>query len=121
MNFHRQRGRRRRIEETLKEKPIDAGGPFDHDPLSWLMHGEQRIHVRGALSQLPPEDNEILLLKYTENWTYQQLAQHLGVSHNTIEYRLIRAKKKLRRLLGAIVGMHPITTRFEESGLEKTQ
>jgi RNA polymerase sigma-70 factor (ECF subfamily) len=37
-----------------------------------------------------------LLLKYTEGWSYEQLAQHLGVSIKTIEYRLLRARNALR-------------------------
>jgi RNA polymerase sigma-70 factor (ECF subfamily) len=44
-------------------------------------------------------DREILMLKYTENWNYQQLAEHLGVTLHTVEYRLLRARKRLRQEL----------------------
>lgn len=69
------------------------------DALEWLVKTEQQTRVNQALQQLRPQEREILILKYTENWTYQQLADHLGASTNTIEYRLIRAKKQLRKLL----------------------
>ncbi len=33
-----------------------------------------------ALERLPQECREMLMLKYTENWSYRQLAMHLGVT-----------------------------------------
>jgi DNA-directed RNA polymerase specialized sigma24 family protein len=39
------------------------------------------------------------MLKYAEGWSYKELASHLGVQEDTIEYRLLRARKNLRRLL----------------------
>jgi RNA polymerase sigma-70 factor (ECF subfamily) len=39
------------------------------------------------------------MLKYTENWTYQQMADHLGVPVRNIEYRLLHARQHLRRAL----------------------
>ena len=38
-------------------------------------------------------------LKYTEGWSYRELADYLGVREDTIEYRLLKARKNLRRLL----------------------
>ncbi|MBC7965793.1 MAG: sigma-70 family RNA polymerase sigma factor, partial [Fuerstia sp.] len=35
----------------------------------------------------------------TEGWSYRELADHLGVREDTIEYRLLKARKNLRRLL----------------------
>ena len=43
-------------------------------------------------SQLPRRDAEILLLKYTENWSYHQIAAHLGIGHSAVEARLHRAR-----------------------------
>jgi RNA polymerase sigma-70 factor (ECF subfamily) len=52
--------------------------------------------VTAALEKLKPPDREILLLKYTEKWSYEQLAEHLGVSVKTVEYRLLRARRAMR-------------------------
>jgi len=43
-----------------------------------------------------------LLLKYTENWSYRQLADHLGLSASAVEARLHRARQKLRRQLAVL-------------------
>jgi RNA polymerase sigma-70 factor (ECF subfamily) len=60
---------------------------------------ETRQAVVKALAQLPSQDRQILMLKYTENWCYRQLADHLGVGTGAVEYRLIRAKNRLRSYL----------------------
>ena len=41
----------------------------------------------------------MLLLKYTENWSYRELALHLGVSLSAVESRLYRARERLRHEL----------------------
>ena len=46
--------------------------------------------------------NEILLLKYTEDWSYREIARQLGVSDSAIEARLHRARKRLRVELTAL-------------------
>lgn len=68
-------------------------------PLDWLIEEEKAGDMRRALQRARPRDRELLTLKYSENWTYQQLADHLGVKVKTIEYRLLKAKQRLRRML----------------------
>ena len=64
-----------------------------------------RIHSSAeasrALAVLPRRDAEVLLLKHTQDWTYRQLAERLGVSEAAIDGRLQRARAKLRRALVA--------------------
>ena len=64
-----------------------------------MLVAEQREKVREALQQLDELDRQILMLKYSENWTYRDLAEHLGVREDTIEYRLTKARTRLRKLL----------------------
>ena len=47
-------------------------------------------------------DAEILLLKYSEDWSYRQMAEHLGMSESAVEARLHRARQKLRSELRRI-------------------
>jgi RNA polymerase sigma-70 factor (ECF subfamily) len=48
---------------------------------------------------LPRRDGEILLLKYTEDWSYRELAAHLGISESAVEARLYRARSRLRAIM----------------------
>jgi len=95
--YRRKCGRRRRMTDRFATQfpptEQDAGLP---DPLSWLLADERRSLVRQALEKLPRRDAEILWLKYTENWNYQQIARHLGVSHSAVEARLFRARGRMR-------------------------
>ena len=56
-------------------------------------------HTPASISIVVYDDREILLLKYTEGWTYKQLAAHLGVKVKTVEHRLMKARRDLRRRL----------------------
>ena len=69
--------------------------------MSWLLADERRAQLRAAMGRLPRRDAEILLLKYTENWSYKQIAAHIGISHSAVEARLHRARGRLRDELTA--------------------
>lgn len=93
-------GRRRK----LTERYTVACPPSEHDtgsidPLAWLLAEERQRLIRQALEQLPHRDRELLLLKYSEDWNYHQIAHHLGLSHSAVETRLHRARAKLRMKL----------------------
>ena len=98
INHHRQSGRRRRLLHNAAERAngqlADSG-----DPRDWVLHQEVEHLTATAVSELAPRDRIVIMLKYTEGWSYQQMADHLGVSVKTIEYRLLRARKQLRRRL----------------------
>ncbi len=101
--FRRKCGRRRRLTNQYAERLPNA----EHDrgprnPLDWLLQAERCQAVRHALRQLAPRDAEILLLKYREDWSYHQIAAHLGVSHSAVETRLHRARNRLRAELTAV-------------------
>lgn len=97
---HRRRaGRKRKLIERYRERVAPVEASAEIDPLDWLLAEEQRRLVRQALASLPPRDAEALLLKYTQDWSYQQLAKRLGVSESAMEGRLHRARAKLRAAL----------------------
>jgi RNA polymerase sigma factor (sigma-70 family) len=102
--YRRKCGRRRRLTQRFAGQMSEGSDPAaaEHDPLGWLLAEERRAQVRAAVARLPPRDAEILLLKYTQNWNYHQLAAHLGISHSAIETRLFRARGRLRNELTAM-------------------
>lgn len=95
--LHRRRcGRQRKLLARYESDWLPWSKSAVPQPLDWLLSEERRAAVRAALEVLPVRDSEILLLKYTENWSYQQIAEHLGVSHSAVEARLHRARARLR-------------------------
>lgn len=98
VNFHRRTNRK---SEAKPSAELDPYSP-DPQPLEWMLAQELQANLDNALAQLRPPDREILTLKYTENWSYDQMARHLGVPIRTIEYRLLIARKRLRQQLTAL-------------------
>lgn len=99
---HRRRlGRQRKLRQRLA---VDQSSRADEvaDPLIWLMADERQQLIRRAVEQLHAKDAELLLLKYTEDWTYHDLVEHLGISHSAVETRLHRARQRLREALIAL-------------------
>ena len=101
--YRRKQGRRRKlIDRYAQRNRPSEGDNRQPEPLGWLLSEERREKVRSALKQLPPRDAEILLLKYTEDWSYRELADRLGVSESAVEARLHRARQRLRTELTAL-------------------
>jgi RNA polymerase sigma factor (sigma-70 family) len=100
LQYRRRQGRRRKLLDRYSARqPSVDGAAHEPDPLGWLLADERKEMVRQALEQLPPRDAEIMLLKYSEDWSYQQLAKHLGLSVSAVEARLHRARQKMRQAL----------------------
>jgi RNA polymerase sigma factor (sigma-70 family) len=94
--YRRSQGRRRKLIDGYAQRYRPSGQDRGPDPLGWLLAEERREQIRRALARLTRRDAEILLLKYTEDWSYRQLAAHLGVSESAVEARLHRARARLR-------------------------
>jgi RNA polymerase sigma-70 factor (ECF subfamily) len=100
LQYRRRQGRRRKLlDRYITHQPSVDSAVSATDPLGWLLADERKTMVRQALTMLPPRDAEIMLLKYTEDWSYQQLAEHLGLSVSAVEARLHRARQKMRQAL----------------------
>lgn len=86
-----------------RESPYDVqapGVPFagaaDRDLTGEWVSGAD---VRAALSQLPPRQRAVLVLRYYEDLPEEQIAGVLGISRGTVKSQASRALASLRRLL----------------------
>ncbi len=61
---------------------------------------EQEEEVMSALGQLPENQRAAMLLRINEGLSYQQVGAVLGVSIQSVESLLFRARTRLRELLG---------------------
>ena len=78
------------------EQTLPAATP---QPSEQLSLDEQRQQVRDALDQLPEQQRAALILSYYHKLTYQQIAELLGCSINTVKTHVFRALKKMAALL----------------------
>src|SRR5262245_23561149 len=97
--YRRRMGRQHKLVNGFAQREGESDGRVSPDPLDWLLAIERNQLIREALRTLPGRDVEILLLKYTEDWSYRRLAEHLGIAESALEARLHRARKRLREAL----------------------
>src|SRR5262245_34370615 len=76
--YCRQQGRSRKALSALSEHRMGAGATAG-DALAWLLQKERHELTRRAMARMAPRDAEILMLKYGQRWSYQQISQHLGI------------------------------------------
>ena len=58
--------------------------------------GDEGESVRQAIARLPEMDREIVVLRYFDEMSYEQLQGVLGISIHAVKGRLFRAKQRLR-------------------------
>ena len=80
--------------DVLAESSTHDGAPTAEDHL-WAAR-DARL-ARQALGRLSRDQQRLLELRAEAEWSTQRIAQHEGVSVTTIETRLWRARKALRR------------------------
>ena len=67
--------------------------------LHGLLRTEFEANVQQVVSSLPPEQRMVVVLRYTEGLSYEQIADILGCTTGTVGSRLNRAHKVLERRL----------------------
>src|SRR5258708_11661509 len=88
------------IQKHLREENLI---PFDekihavpaNEPLSESSYEKRREQLQEALSRLPPDFREVLVLYEFDGWSYKELASPLNVPMGTVMSRLSRARRRL--------------------------
>jgi RNA polymerase sigma-70 factor (ECF subfamily) len=60
---------------------------------------ESRRLIRQAIEQLPESGKELIVLRYYDSLSYEEISSVLGISKATINGRLTRAKRKMANYL----------------------
>jgi len=85
--------------EPPEELPPETPSP-DPTPEEALLRRERQRELRKAIAQLSQADRLIFYRKYYYLQTTAQIARETGMSERSVEGRLYRLKKRLRKLLG---------------------
>lgn len=90
--------RRRNRSEPLDDRAdlLQSAAP---DPLESLLTRDARARVRRAVEQLPLRQRFALSLRYSADFSYQEIADTLGVTRTNVGVLLLRGRRRLRRLL----------------------
>ncbi len=86
LNFLRARRRFASFDE------VEAGASqAGHDDV------DVKLDLRESLRRLPGATRSLLLLKYVESYTYEEIAELTGLSESAVKMRISRAKQSLAR------------------------
>lgn len=97
VDYHRHRRRERNLF-------VDHHGHLEDAPATPARSGEHALIARAEaarlqriLSEMKPEDAEVVLLRNALGFSVEEVARELGRSQTAIESRLVRARAQLRR------------------------
>lgn len=92
---------RKKKPRAMDDEEIDrAADARSRRPEDIYDHRVQSGEVREGIQGLDEKYREVLLLRYQEELSYEQIAEVLEVPVSTVETRIFRAKKMLREKLG---------------------
>ncbi|HJO02523.1 MAG TPA: sigma-70 family RNA polymerase sigma factor [Acidobacteriota bacterium] len=96
-NLVRDEGRRiavRRSHLRLVAGTQVEAGPVDEAPDEDLVRRQRQQRIRVALAELPERDRQALMLK-EQGFSYNEIAEQLGLSAGSMGTTLARARKRL--------------------------
>jgi RNA polymerase sigma-70 factor (ECF subfamily) len=88
--------RRRDRARKLAEQPVTASAP---GPDRNLMAEEKHQEVLEAVQSLPTIYREPFVMRHMNGWSYAQIAEAMGMPLDSVETRLVRARRFLRATL----------------------
>ncbi len=87
--------------EAVEGQVVEPGGG---GPPARAMRAELREALLRAVEALPALYREPFVLRHLEGWSYARIGEVLGLSVETVETRLVRARRLLREMLDGKVG-----------------
>lgn len=95
LTLRRGRGRRQRRESLASDETIEAHSSGVPAPESGLS-----MDLMQMLDILDEEDRALLILKYAENYSHEELGEIFGLSVSACKMRISRAREKVQQRFG---------------------
>jgi RNA polymerase sigma-70 factor, ECF subfamily len=87
----------------LAQQPFDEQQVVDCQSEEVAISPEEVAAVHAALDRLPTEQREVLVLRFLENLSYEEIARVVGCQLGTVRSRLHYGKQALRKALDSDV------------------
>ncbi len=98
--LRRRQGRRRKLLAGFTTRTcVTDECPHSSTPLEWMLSEERGQMVKQGLASLSERDRQLLMLKYIDGLSYEEIGAILGVTASSVQSRLHRARKLLRNKL----------------------
>lgn len=93
------RRRKRKVLSLDAEGVPEVGARIESDPSVLYENDVCRQKLAEALASLKPKYSVVLVLRYAEGCSYEEIGSQLKLSNKAVDTRLYRAKKQLRQKL----------------------
>jgi len=101
-------GRRLRTAEVRGAHAVDATGTVLPSPEEAIVASEEYQWARAALAELKPDHQRVLRLREIEGWSYDRIADHEGVTVESVRGSLRRARSHLRLAYARVSSSAPV-------------
>ena len=98
-----QRNRSRELTDSIDEAHEDAMVDFANPELRLMQNTDAQM-VRAALTELPLEFREVMVMRELEELSYKEIAAIADLPIGTVMSRLARGRKRLHSLLATRMG-----------------
>lgn len=102
MNFMNTRQMRTEVPMSSLDKSPDGSDWIlaESSPLGQLLEKELEKEIKVAVATIPPDSRRVFALSRFGGKSYEEIAQEIGISVNTVKYHMKRALQHLRSCLG---------------------
>lgn len=87
---------------SLETVPEPDGGARGASPVGSVLRGELQERLLRAISALPALYREPFALRHLEGWSYAEIGELLELPIETVETRLVRARRLLQEMLKGV-------------------
>jgi RNA polymerase sigma-70 factor (ECF subfamily) len=74
-------------------------GHVDGNPEGLALRQEDKVRLWAAVNQLGDVHREVVLMRYGQEFSYEEIAEALEINIGTVKSRLFNAHKKLQEIL----------------------
>ncbi len=99
-HLRRTGGRERSLVTGTEADQYDI--PLESDGLSPEQESEReerRVEIEGIVKSLPPAYRELIVLRHSQDLTYEEIVEVTGLPLGTVKNRLFRARELMRQVL----------------------
>lgn len=105
------RKRQRRVKTHSLSQPIQVkDGEIEREivddsmiPEDISINRELRDEIQGIIDKLPDDQKEVIVLRELQGFSYEEIAEIIGVALGTVKSRISRGRRNLREELGSLV------------------
>ncbi len=93
------------LDDPETERQVEYRASEDESAMEVLEAAEEQLIIQREISALAKKHRSVIILKYLQDLSYEEMADILGCSIGTVKSRLSRAKEKLKQRLEKLTGV----------------